>query len=94
MPVLTAEPVTRLELDQEPLSQTSATSPAVEARSTVFSTAVAVPLRRQKLSRQFVATLRRMFVSAAGTSRPRRDSYPRRYEFLERALIAREMGRL
>jgi hypothetical protein len=66
----------------------------ITEQEVLFGTAAAVPPRRQNISRRFVASIRQMFSVSAPTSRPRRGDYPKRYEFLERALMAREMDRL
>ncbi len=88
---------------QVPIPQPTVPAPADDAASAevliteqevLFSTAAAVPARRQSLSRRFVALMRRTFAVVAEASRPPRPSVPKRYEFLERALMAREMDRL
>jgi len=88
----------------EPIVRAPSVAPAYEAASTevliteqevLFGTAAALPARRRRhTSRRFGASMRRMFAVSAHTSRPRSGDYPKRYEFLERALMAREMGRL
>jgi hypothetical protein len=87
----------------EPILPTPSVAPSDEAASTevliteqevLFSTAAAVPARRDSISRRFVASMRRIFAVSADASRPKRGDYPKRYEFLERALMAREMDRL
>jgi hypothetical protein len=50
--------------------------------------------RRRHTSRRFGASMRRMFAVSGHISRPRSGDYPKRYEFLERSLMAREMDRL
>jgi hypothetical protein len=86
----------------EALPEPSA-APSVEASSTevliteqevLFSTTAAVTARRLHISRRFVASIARLFAVSAPASRPRRSDYPKRYEFLERSLMAREMDRL
>jgi hypothetical protein len=85
---------------QVPIPRPTSPAPADEAASTevlitehevLFSTAAAMPARRESISRRFVASLRRIFSVSAQSSRPQRGDYPNRYEFLERALMAREM---
>lgn len=87
----------------QPTPQAPSAAPSIEASSTevliteqevLFSTAAALPARRQNFSRRFVASIGRMFAVSAHTSRPRQGDYPKRYEFLERSLMAREMDRL
>jgi hypothetical protein len=80
-----------------------AAAPAVEAPSTevliptrqvVFSTAVAIGARRENAGRRLVAIMRRMFASSTDASHPQPHYEPKRYAFLESALMAREMDRL
>jgi len=87
----------------EPIVRAPSVAPADEAASTevliteqevLFGTAAAVPARPRHISRRFGASIRRMFAVSAHTSRPKRGDYPKRYEFLERSLMAREMDRL
>jgi len=53
-----------------------------------------LPAGRQSLGGQFVALMKRLFAVAVEASRPPRPNVPKRYEFLERALMGREMDRL
>jgi len=87
----------------EPIPQPPSHAPSVEASSTevliteqevLFSTAAAVLPRREGITRRLAASIGRMFAVAARPSPPRRRDYPKRYEFLERALMGREMDRL
>jgi hypothetical protein len=87
----------------QPTPQAPSAAPSTEASSAevliteqevLFGTAAAVPARRQSISRRFVASIGRVFAVSAHTERPRRGDCPKRYEFLERALMAREMDRL
>jgi len=75
----------------EPIAKPHSAAPSVEAASTevliteqevLFGTAAAARAQRRNVSR------------SERPSRPRRGECPKRYEFLERALMAREMGRL
>ncbi|OBA84436.1 hypothetical protein A9W99_00765 [Mycobacterium sp. 1164966.3] len=61
-----------------------------------FSTAVALaPSTRQPAHRNRVVTaMRRMFAAPAEKPRQERRHQPRRYAFLENALMGREMDRL
>jgi len=87
----------------EPILRAPSVAPADAAASAevliteqevLFGTAAALPARRESIARRFVALMRRMFaVSAHASGPPRRDA-PKRYEFLERALMGREMDRL
>jgi hypothetical protein len=95
--VSTTEPV------DERMPQSPPAAPSVEASSTevlittqqvLFGTAAAVRTRREHIGGRLVATMRRMFATSTDTSRPRAQYYPKRYGFLENALMAREMERL
>jgi hypothetical protein len=75
----------------EPIAKPHSAAPSVEATSTevliteqevLFGTAAAARAQQRNVSHSERA------------SRPRRGECPKRYEFLERALMAREMGRL
>lgn len=57
----------------------------------VFGTVAAVPLQRWKIGGRLVAAL---FAMSAAASRPRARCYPTRGDYLERALMAREMDTL
>ena len=89
-------------VDQD-LHKTPPAAPSVEVPSTevlittphvAFSTAAAVGIRRENIGARLVATMRRVFASSTDASRPRPKYEPKRYQFLENALMAREMGRL
>ena len=88
---------------QVPIPRPASPAPADEAASgevliteqeVLFSTAAALPAGRQSLGGQFVALMKRLFAVAVEASRPPRPNVPKRYEFLERALMGREMDRL
>jgi hypothetical protein len=87
----------------EPIPKPPSVGPSVGVLSTevlitkqevVFSTAAAVPMRRENISRRFAAMMRRMLAISPHASRPRPRYHPKRYEFLDRALVTREMDRL
>jgi hypothetical protein len=88
----------------EPTREAASAAPSVEGSSTevlittdqvAFSTAAAVGVRRENIGDRFVAFMRRIFATSTDASRPRpRRQYPKRYAFLEDALVAREMDRL
>jgi len=87
----------------EVIPQSPPAAPSVEAPSTevlistqevLFSTAAAVRPRRENIGVRLVAMTRRMFASSADASHPRPRYEPRRYAYLENALMAREMDRL
>jgi hypothetical protein len=95
----------------EPILRAPTVAPADKAASTevliteqevLFSTAAALPARRESITRRCVesitrrcvALMRRMFAASAHASRPPRRDVRKRYEFLESALMGREMDRL
>src|ERR1700757_2554223 len=87
----------------EPMPQSPAAAHSTEVSSTevliatqqvVFSTAAAAGIRRENMGRRLLATMRRIFATSTDASRPRSRYVPRRYGFLERSLMAREMERL
>lgn len=77
-----------------PADEAASTEVLITAQEVLFGTAAAVPARRESISRRFVASVGRIFAVSAHTSRPQQGYYPKRYEFLERSLMAREMDRL
>src|SRR5271166_4315691 len=94
---------TTADTPQVPISRPTSPAPADEAASAevliteqevLFGTAAALPARRESITRRFVALMRRMFAASAHASRPPRRDVPKRYEFLESALMGREMDRL
>ena len=87
----------------QPLTTAPPAAPSAEAPSTevlistqqvLFSTAAAVGVRRESIGDRFAAIMRRMFATSTDAARPRPTYEPRRYGFLENALMAREMDRL
>ena len=96
-PANTTDPV------DEGTPQPSPAAPAVEVSSTdvlistqqvVFGTAAAEGIRRENIGTRFLAMMRRTFATSTDASRPRPRYQPRRYAYLEDALMAREMDRL
>jgi hypothetical protein len=88
---------------EEPKVRTPSAAPPDAAASTevliteqevLLSTAAALPVRRKSLGRRFAASIGRIFAAPTPVSQPKRRDYPRRYEFLERSLMGREMDRL
>ena len=86
-----AAPASTVDAHDQPTLQPYSAAPSVELASTevliteqevLFGTAAAVQARQRNVSRP------------ERPSRPRRGDAPRRYGFLEHALMAREMGRL
>ena len=93
----------RADASTQPTARASSVVPPDEAASAevliteqevLLSTAAAVRPRRESISSRFVASVGRIFPVSVRTSHPRRGDYPKRYEFLERSLMAREMDRL
>jgi hypothetical protein len=74
----------------EPTSQHYSTAPAVE----VASTEVLITEQEVFLGTAAAVRGRRKISRSERPSRPQRGTSVKRYDFLERALIAREMGRL
>jgi hypothetical protein len=68
----------------------------ITEQEVMFSTAVALsPSTRQRTrGARFVAAMRRMFAASSEAPRRERRHHPRRYSFLEDALMGREMDRL
>jgi hypothetical protein len=93
--------MTDLRTTRRPTIQTVGTSPARQAERPVlvteqqvrFSTAAAVPLPGVKIRRwaRAMGAVRGFF---AAPNEPMHHHHPKRYAFLEDALMAREMGRL
>jgi hypothetical protein len=65
----------------------------ITTQQVAFSTAAA-GVRRESIGARLVASVRRVFATSVDASRPRPQSYPKRYAYLENALMAREMERL
>jgi hypothetical protein len=87
----------------ESTPQPSSAAPSVEVSSpevlittqqVAFSTAAAAGVRRDRIGARLVASMRRVFAASADASHPRPHDYPKRYSYLENALMAREMERL
>jgi hypothetical protein len=72
----------------------SSTEVLITTQQVVFSTAAAVGVQRENIGGRIVAIMRRMFATSKDGSRPRPQYEPKRYGFLEDALMAREMDRL
>ena len=87
------EPILRA-LSVAPADEAASTEVLITEQGVLFGTAAALPARHRHISRRFGASVRRMFPVSAQSSRPQQDDYPRRYEFLEHSLMAREMDRL
>ena len=77
-----------------PSAEASSTEVLITTQEVLFGTATAVGVRRESIGDRFVAIMRRMFATSTDVSRPRPHDEPRRYEYLERALMGREMERL
>jgi hypothetical protein len=77
-----------------PADKAATSEVLITEQEVLFGTAAALPARRRHIGRRFGASMRRLFAVSERPSRPQRGDYPRRYEFLERSLMAREMDRL
>jgi hypothetical protein len=75
-------------------SSTESTEVLITEQQVVFATAAAVAPRRENIGRRFAAMMRRTFVISPDAERPQPRHSPKRYAYLERALMAREMERL
>ncbi|OBG26565.1 hypothetical protein A5673_07460 [Mycobacterium sp. E3198] len=74
--------------------EVTSTEVLISTQQVVFGTAAALGARRTSIGGRLVATARRMLTTATDASVPERRHYPKRYGFLENALMAREMERL
>jgi hypothetical protein len=77
-----------------PSLEVSSTEVLITPQEVAFSTAAAAGVRRGSIGARLVASVRRVFAIPADASHPRPQHYPRRYGFLENALMAREMEKL
>jgi hypothetical protein len=77
-----------------PSVEVSSTDVLISTQQVAFSTAAAEGIRREKIGGRLVAMMRRMFATSKDASHPRPRYVPRRYGYLEDALMAREMERL
>jgi hypothetical protein len=72
----------------------------ISEKEVLFSTAAAVPLRPTttrwwtEATGVVVAAMHRVSLTPRADGRQPRQDYPKRYEFLERSCMAREMDRL
>jgi hypothetical protein len=66
----------------------------ITTQQVAFSTAAAAGVRRESIGARLVASVRKMFATPADAPHARRHDYPKRYAYLENALMAREMERL
>jgi hypothetical protein len=77
-----------------PSVEVSPTEVLITTQQVAFSTAAAEGVRPESTGARLVASVRRVFATSADASHPRPQHYPKRYGFLENALMAREMERL
>ena len=77
-----------------PSVEVSSNEVLITTQEVAFSTAAAVGVRRENIGDRLVAIMRRIFAASTDASRPRPRYVPRRYEYLEDALMARQMDRL
>jgi hypothetical protein len=75
-------------------AEVSSTEVLISTQEVLFSTAAAAGVPRETIGGRLVAVMRRMFATSTDASRPGPRYYPKRYGFLEDALMAREMERL
>lgn len=79
----------------ETVEEDAASSPVlISTADVMFGTAAARTEPRDKTGGRFSGMLRRFFATSIDESHPRPHDAPKRYAFLEDALMAREMGRL
>jgi hypothetical protein len=76
-----------------PSVEVSSTEVLITTQQVAFGTAAAAGVRGESIGARLVATMRRAFAASADASRPRPHDYPKRYAYLENALMAREMER-
>jgi hypothetical protein len=98
---ITPETLASVAPDTESSPKAGAAAPIlITEQEVALSTAAAVPLRPTRIRRgaaaisAALAALRRMSEALTPDVREPRRHYPRRYEFLERSCMAREMERL
>ncbi|MDT5349070.1 MAG: hypothetical protein QOH91_2357 [Mycobacterium sp.] len=78
----------------QPASTAATTEVLITTQQVLFSTAAARGVRRDHTGSRFGGMVRRLFATSTDESRPRPHHQPRRYGFLENALMSREMDRL
>src|SRR5271156_5354585 len=83
-------PVSRADAPAEPTARPRSAAPSVD----VSSTEVLITEQEVLFGTAVAALVGSMVAISDRRSRPPRRDYPKRYEFLERAAMAREMGRL
>jgi hypothetical protein len=66
----------------------------ISPQQVLFSTAAAAGVRRGSTGGRLVAGMRRMFATQTDTSHPRARHYPKHYDFIEDAAMARAMETL
>ena len=72
----------------------ASTQVLITTAQVMFGTAAARTEHRGKTGGRFASMVRRFFGTATDASRPHPHDAPRRYSFLESALMEREMSRL
>jgi len=75
-------------------AEAASTQVLITTAQVEFGTAAARTEQRDKTGRRFGGMLRRFFGTSMDASRPRPHDAPRRYSFIENALMEREMSRL
>ncbi len=89
------EPVSQQQPSASSSVEVTSAEVLISTQQVVFSTAAASGVvRRKTIGGRLVAIARRVLVTSTDASVPLRRHYPKRYGFLENALMAREMERL
>jgi hypothetical protein len=78
----------------EPSTQAQSTEVLITTEAVLFGTAAARGVRRDRAGGRFGDKVRRFFATSSDEARARPRYQPRRYAFLEDALMSREMDRL
>ncbi len=79
----------------KPVQEDAASSEVlITTAQVLFGTAAARSEHRDKTSGRFRGIVRRFFPTSTDGSHPHPHDAPRRYSFIESALMEREMGRL
>jgi hypothetical protein len=75
-------------------AEAAPTQVLITTAQVMFGTAAARTAGSEKTARRFGGMLRRFFGPSSNAAHPRPHDAPRRYTFIESALMEREMGRL
>ena len=91
---ITAEAQTLIESAFTTTEAQLPTSALITEQEVLFSTAAAVPVRRNRGWTRALTAIRGAFITKAADSAPKRRHYPARLDYLEHSRMAREMHRL